>query len=75
MKEKATQMNKLRLFIIATLAILTVQGWTGDYVNLFSPFPQAPSISPPTAYFKPYRKRDKSLFITRSKGSYSWLFH
>ena len=32
-------MNRLRFFIIATLAILSVQGWTGDYTNLFSVFP------------------------------------
>jgi hypothetical protein len=32
-------LNKLQSFIIATLVILSVQGWTGDYVNLFSVFP------------------------------------
>lgn len=38
-KERDTQLNKLQFFIIATLAILSVQGWTGDFVNLFSVFP------------------------------------
>jgi heme A synthase len=38
-EERNAQLNKLRFFLIAMLVILSVQGWTGDYVNLFSVFP------------------------------------
>jgi hypothetical protein len=31
--------SKLRLLIVVTLVVLSIQGWTGDFVNLFSVFP------------------------------------
>lgn len=37
-----TPVRTLRLSIVAALIILTAQGWTGDFVNLFSPFPTGP---------------------------------
>ena len=37
---KFVSLTGLRRAIIATLAVLTIQGWTGDSVNLFSVFPQ-----------------------------------
>jgi hypothetical protein len=32
-------LQRLRLLLIVTLVVLTVQGWTGDYVNLFAAVP------------------------------------
>lgn len=31
-------MHRLRVSLAAILVVLTVQGWTGDFVNLFAPF-------------------------------------
>jgi len=33
------QLSKLQLLTVVTLVILSIQGWTGDFVNLFSVFP------------------------------------
>jgi len=33
------QLSKLQLLVIGTLVVLSVQAWTGDFVNLFSVFP------------------------------------
>jgi heme A synthase len=36
----------VRYAIMAAIIVLTIQGWTGDFVNLFSPFPSGkPSAS------------------------------
>ena len=35
-------MKTLKISIILVLILLTVQGWTGDYVNLFAVFPSGP---------------------------------
>jgi hypothetical protein len=32
-------MQPLRASIVATLILLTIQGWTGDFANLFAAFP------------------------------------
>jgi heme A synthase len=31
--------SKLQILVVLTLVILSIQGWTGDFVNLFSAFP------------------------------------
>jgi amino acid permease len=36
---KELQLSKLQLLVVATLVVLTIQGWTGDFVNLFAVFP------------------------------------
>ena len=28
----------MRILLVVTLVVLTIQGWTGDFVNLFAPF-------------------------------------
>ena len=35
-------MKKLKISIIVLLILLSIQGWTGDYVNLFAVFPSGP---------------------------------
>jgi cytochrome bd-type quinol oxidase subunit 1 len=32
-------MKGLRVSIVITLVVLSIQGWTGDYANLFATFP------------------------------------
>jgi hypothetical protein len=34
----------LRIAIIIIIVILTTQGWTGDFVNLFAVFPNGPVV-------------------------------
>jgi len=37
-----SKLNQLQFLIIIILAILSIQVWTGDYINLFSLFPIGP---------------------------------
>ena len=35
-------MKNLKISIVVLLILLSIQGWTGDYVNLFAVFPSGP---------------------------------
>jgi hypothetical protein len=61
----------LRVLLIATLAVLTVQGWTGDYVNLFAAVPSG-SVSPVARgnYFCPVRL-GRHHCLSRVRGGFT----
>jgi heme A synthase len=48
-QEKPSNKNQgtIRISVIIALVILTVQGWTGDYANLFAAFPTSVTVSMP----------------------------
>jgi len=38
-RDHNNRFRRLRYFIVAILIVLTIQGWTGDFTNLFATFP------------------------------------
>ena len=48
-------MRRLTVLTVSLIVMLSAQGWSGDYVNLFAVFPQGPFGSTLSAFTQPSR--------------------